>query len=144
MRNHYYKNHEHVISVLTKEYGFKYTGLGDNYEECFFKDSKTPEQIYVHPMGCSYYMFESKHWSSGRIHSADFQSNRDNEKDQEKAFMALLVHLDKFTVPFDVKTLQQLLISVEIETYFNYLCEWCELCFKAEKYVEFNPPICNF
>lgn len=110
-REHYYENHEEVIKILTTEYGFRYTGLGDNYEECFYKDSDTPEQIYVHPMFCSYYMSIGRHWSARRIHEANFKSNHSNAKEQKIAFRKLLVHLDEFTVRQPVVTVKDKVID---------------------------------
>ena len=97
-QKHHYKNHEHVISVLTTKYGFTYTGIGDNAEECFFKDSRTPERIYVHSMHCSYDMSSSREIMAPRLHSVCFQSRSQRDQEQEKAFNQLLAHLDKVTV----------------------------------------------
>ena len=97
-KKHFYKNHQHVISVLTANYGFKYQGLGDGSEECFYKDSQTPEKIYVHPSGCSYIMYSSRAIMASRLNPANFPSKYESERSQEKAFTELLAHLDKYTV----------------------------------------------
>ncbi len=93
---HYYKNHLHVKSVLTTKYGFVYSGTGDNSEECFSKNSPTPEQVYIHPMFCSH------HKSGVKVR---FPSDRTSEEDQEKAFNELIVHLDRVTVKVKVDPL---------------------------------------
>jgi hypothetical protein len=97
-RKHFYENHEEVIEILTTKYGFTYTGLGDNYEECFHKDSDTPETIFVHPMFCSYYMSVGRHWSDKRVHEVEFKSNHRVVREQKNAFHLLCAHLDKFTI----------------------------------------------
>lgn len=102
-RERSYKNHAQVISVLTTQYGFTYDGLGDNFEECFFKDSETPEQIYVHRMFCSYYMSTSREQVAPRIHHAEFRSKYDSESEQRTASTQLLLHLDYVTVHDSVR-----------------------------------------
>lgn len=88
---HCYKNYLSVIAILTTQYGFKYTGIGDNGEECFHKKNEGhDETAYVHPMFCSY------HCHSKNLHP-DFKSDFNNQKEQEIAFKELCVYLDRFS-----------------------------------------------
>lgn len=100
-RKHFYKNYEEVISILTKDYGFSYNGIGDNAEECFTKDSDTPETIFIHPMFCSYYKASSREISASRLY--DFNSNSDhkNERSQTIAFQKLVIHLNEVALQED-------------------------------------------
>lgn len=97
-RDHAYQNHAHVILVLTTQYGFTYTGLGDNYEECFHKHSSTPEQVFVHPMHCSHYMDGAPTVIHPHSRKANFESEISDQESQAVAFRKLIVHLDQFTV----------------------------------------------
>lgn len=98
---HYYPEYKHIIEVLTKKYGFKYTGIGENCEECFYRDSYKPEKIFVHTMFCSYRM--DSHgglygWKN-RPHDVSFRSNRRSKKSQERAFEELCSYLDQYSIP---------------------------------------------
>lgn len=93
---HFYKEHEMVKEVLTSKYGFEYTGLGDNSEECFHKSGSNPESIYIHPMFCSYSMDSSDAIYGWRIrhHDQHFPSNHKSETSQTESFSRLLNYLD--------------------------------------------------
>lgn len=93
-QKHDYPNHAHVISVLTNLYGFKYTGLGDNYEECFSRGYNTPETIFIHRMHCSYYKAVSPQISAERINIFERRTSYHSESEQLSAFNRLLAHLD--------------------------------------------------
>lgn len=97
---HCYKNYMHVISILTLQYGFEYTGIGPNREECFHKESTTcSEAIFIHPMSCSYMMDPPGLFGwKNRLHSVSFNSGFDNHKEQEIAFKELCLYLDKFSI----------------------------------------------
>ncbi|MCE9585050.1 hypothetical protein K8Q94_00275 [Candidatus Nomurabacteria bacterium] len=118
-KKHFYKNHEHVIYVLTTKYGFEYTGIGNNYEECFFKDSETPERIFIHPMFCSYHMYESRKILSPRLHHVCFESDIKNKQKQKEAFNKLLLYIDKYTVILNRVTVAT--EKVELE-FYQELC----------------------
>lgn len=90
---HCYKQYGHIIYILTKEFGFKYTGIGDNGEECFYKESDTPERIYVHPMFCSYNMSMGNSWDAERKYCFHFKSGFNSQSEQEVAFEKLINHL---------------------------------------------------
>ncbi len=82
---HCYTDYKHVIDVLTKEFGFEYDGIGDNGEECFYKNSNTPEKIYVHPMLCSYTMRDGKEWNSNEKYGFRIQSEFNSQSEQKEA-----------------------------------------------------------
>ncbi|HTH93367.1 MAG TPA: hypothetical protein VL576_02735 [Candidatus Paceibacterota bacterium] len=103
-RKHFYKNYEEVISILTKDYGFRYDGLGDNYEECFRKLSDKPETIFIHPMFCSYYMASSHALFAERFHEFNVKSDHKSEKSQLITFRKLLIHLDEVSMKEDLST----------------------------------------
>lgn len=112
---HCYKNHEHVIAILTKEFGFKYNGVGDNGEECFYKDGPTPETIFIHPMFCKYYMDVSHHIFAERIHRAEFKSDFDSQSQQKAAFLKLLAHIEGITKkPQTCLSKEDILIEIEV------------------------------
>lgn len=55
METHFYKNWELVKKALTEKYGFEYTGIGDNAEECFYKKNRNIEEyVYIHNQHCGY------------------------------------------------------------------------------------------
>jgi hypothetical protein len=96
MEKHCYKNHHEVIAILTLQYGFAYTGLGDNSEECFYKKTKEfSERVFVHPMFCSYSMDPSREGLSKRVHDVMFRSGFHDQKEQETAFLKLLAYLSE-------------------------------------------------
>jgi len=103
MRDHIYKDHAHVIDVLTNQYGFEYTGIGDNGEECFHKQVGLSEAIYVHPMFCSYRMDSSNNISNNpwqnKPHDVSFKSIYEIESTHKAAFKRLCAYLDDYTVP---------------------------------------------
>ena len=103
-RKHFYKNYEEVISILTKDYGFRYDGLGDNYEECFRKPSDKPETIFIHPMFCSYYMASSHALFAERFHEFNVESDHKSEKSQLITFRKLLIHLDEVAMKEGLST----------------------------------------
>lgn len=97
-QRHCYENHKEVIKILISRYGFRYDGIGDNGEECFRKESATPETIFVHPMHCSYYKSSSQEWLAPRVDSFYFKSSFNSQPQQKIAFSKLLKHLDIVTV----------------------------------------------
>lgn len=100
MDKHCYKEYEYAIATLVKDYGFKYTGIGDNCEECFYKCSANgmEETIFVHPMFCSYYMNQKNYWNN-RINTFRVNSDFNDHSEQKKVFRKLLCHLDDFSIP---------------------------------------------
>lgn len=90
---HCYKQYGHIIYILTKHFGFEYTGIGDNGEECFYKESDTPERIYVHPMFCSYSMSMGREWNAERKYEFNCNSGLNSQSEQEVAFENLINHL---------------------------------------------------
>lgn len=98
MEKHYYKEWMHVQHVLTSQYGFEYTGIGNNAEECFHRKGDRNEQIYVHTMFCSYYMDGPgpDKWMN-RPHDIHIKSNYNSEEEQALAFRKLLVYLDEYS-----------------------------------------------
>lgn len=99
MKDHFYKNHQEICDVLTKKYGFEFTGVGDNSEESFRKDSERPETIWIHPMHITYYRNSSRGWEGYKNRTDHFYQKTDlrNEEDQKKAFENLCKHLDGCT-----------------------------------------------
>lgn len=85
---------------MLQRYGFRYTGIGDNGEECFYNDSLRPERIFVHPMFCSYSMDSSRGTDGykNRPHDVSFPSGFHNEEEQEKAFSKLLAYMGDVTI----------------------------------------------
>lgn len=116
MQKHYYENHQHVAVVLTTKYGFKYTGIGDNAEECFLKETNFPERVFIHPMYCSYSMDSCKGiggWIN-RPHDISFRSNYKDLKEQENAFAKLCCYLDEHSKKVDVVlTIENLILTLE-------------------------------
>ena len=101
---HYYPNYKKVKKILTKKYGFRYTGIGDNAEECFYKAGVKPESIYIHTMFCSYSM-NSHAGGSGyenRPHDISFQTEHNNH---ELSFAKLCNYLDKVYLEMGVITM---------------------------------------
>ena|ERR1035437_761460 len=119
MAHHYYKNHKSVVELLTTRYGFTYTGIGDNYEECFFKDGECPEYVFVHSMSCSYSMYSSKAaLNTNKKHEISFRSDYENEESQNSAFVKLLAYLEEHSKkPENIL----LMTNQNITGYFNFL-----------------------
>lgn len=102
MEKHYYEKHWHVRHILTNDYNFNYTGVGDNGEECFFKKGfLRDERLYVHPMFCSYSMDGPNPQQSwvNRAHDIHIKSNPNSQTSQEDTFRELLKYLDIHSSP---------------------------------------------
>lgn len=95
---HCYRDYENVIAVMTSKYGFEYTGLGDNMEECFHKQTDTHETCFIHPMFVHYYMAADKLWNSERLYDFNIETKFEAVYEQRKAFALLCNHLDKVAI----------------------------------------------
>ena len=103
----YYMNYKEATETLINKYGFKYTGKGDNAEECFYKEGARPERVFIHPMHCSFSMdsHSGVYGWQNRPHQVSFNSNYRSESSQKEALLKLFDYLDKHCfIPAECQT----------------------------------------